>query len=174
MHSGQQIQHVSSSHVLQSSFFQGTYTYMWNQTHIWDNRNDDTEAKSCQERYLYLQPQKLCLMCILRCNRNIGYGAMCRYHTVSFVLPYSDCLAGAYLRKVPAAQRKACLHRQERVPGLPPSPAALSSSEECSGSRWPCVAGAELGSGPGAPASESQTCGRGDATSSGPHTASSL
>jgi hypothetical protein len=36
------------------------------------------------------------------------------------------------------------------------------------------VAGAELGSGPGAPASESQTCGRGDATSSGPHTASSL
>ena len=73
--------------------FRETYVYMWNQTHVQDNMTDKeallTFKYKSHESYLYLQPQILCLMCILNCYHNICYSAMC--YPLSY-FPYINCL----------------------------------------------------------------------------------
>lgn len=145
-----------------------TYIYILNQTHVWDNRTDKEalETFKCQshELYLYLQPQKLCLMCVLCCCHNICYSAMCPSRSLFHALPTTIAwhayvgLAEAYLRKALVAQRQTYLYDLERLLDRLPPLAALSSSEACSGSRSPCVAEEELGSSLVAPTSRSQIC----------------
>lgn len=151
-------------------YWGGTYIYMWNQTHIWDNRNDDTEPNPFMNdictynhrNYVWCAYYVVAITHVMVQCAVIILSLSCSLTSIAWYP--GVCLVGAYLRKVLAAQRKTYLHRQERVLHRPPPPAALNSSEECSGSRSPSVAEAEQESGPDAPTSRSQTCGRRDAT----------